>query len=286
MSEAKQILTPVGRIVAGDCFKGQDKDADGNPRTIKSGPNAGQPTKQYFVALAIAKSDAAWPALEAQIKAAAREGHPTQFGPDGNPLRPDFAFKIVDGDSQVPNMKGTKPCDKAGYAGHWVLSFSSNFAPECYTKGGAERITDPSMIKRGYYVRIAGSVKGNDSTSKPGVYLNHNMIELCGHGDEINSGPDASSVFGEAAVLPTGASATPLAPTTPPPVAAASAPAPAVEPAHDFLNGPAASAPAPAPAPSVAPVVAKRLYNGVAYTEAVLAASEHTPEMIASYPLA
>jgi hypothetical protein len=35
------ILTPVGRLVAGDVFKANTVDPQGRPLTIKSGPNAG-----------------------------------------------------------------------------------------------------------------------------------------------------------------------------------------------------------------------------------------------------
>jgi hypothetical protein len=293
MSEAKKILTPVGRIVAGDCFKGSDKDANGNPRTIKSGPNAGQPTTQYFIGLAIAKTDPGWPALEQAIDAAAREAFPSLFDAAGKCVRPDFARKIVDGDSQIPNQNNKRPCDKEGYPGHWVVSFSTSFAPGCYTKGGAERIMDTTAIKKGDYVRVDGSVKGNDNAQKPGVFLNHNMVEFCGHGTEIVSVPDAAAVFGGAPVtaLPAGASEIPTAPTTPPVAGGPGSATAAVQPAPDFLNGPAISpavtgavlptAPAPAPVAET-----KYLFNGVAYTKAQLIAGNHTEAMIASYPTA
>ena len=48
--------TPVGRLVMGSLYKAQDKDADGKPLLIKSGPNAGQPKVQYFFALAVPKA--------------------------------------------------------------------------------------------------------------------------------------------------------------------------------------------------------------------------------------
>ena len=237
--EKVTFLTPVGRIVSGDVFKGNDKDAEGRPLTIKNGPNAGQPRKEYFIGLAIPKTDAAWPALEKLIKDTARAAFPAMFDASGNCINPKFAFKITDGDSQVPNSNGKKPCDREGYPGHWVLHLSSGFAPKCFARGGEEAITDESMIRRGYYVRVFGSVRGNGSQQQPGVFLNHSMVELVGYGVEIVVGPSAASVFGEAApaALPAGASATPLAPATSPAPAADPLTTPA--PAHDFVNGPA-----------------------------------------------
>ena len=61
---AKTTFTsPVMRFVQGSVDVAQDKDMQGNPRVIKSGPNAGQPNPQYFVAGAVAKTDPAWPAF-------------------------------------------------------------------------------------------------------------------------------------------------------------------------------------------------------------------------------
>lgn len=246
MTEPTNILTPVGRIVQGDCFKGRATDMQGNPLTIKSGPNAGQPRTEWFVALAIPKDDPGWPVLQAAIHQAARAGFPNMFDAQGNCTNPNFSFKYIDGDSQVAGPTGRRPCDNEGFPGHWILKFRSGFAPQCFSRGGASILTDPDSIKRGYYVRISGSVVGNDSPVRPGVYLNLTMVELCGFGEEIKTGPDGAAVFGgtPAGALPPGASPTPLAAPTVPaaaqpvPQTAPGAPPP---PAPDFLNPPAAA---------------------------------------------
>lgn len=284
-NKVTELLTPVGRLVQGDCFEAQTTDAEGKPLVVKNGPNAGQPRVDYFMAIAIPKTDPGFNELYAKIHNEARQSFPSLFDQAGNCISPKFAFKVIDGDSQVPNSRGTKPCDREGFPGHWVLNFSGGYAPKCYTAGGAELITDPNMIKRGYYIRIYGSVKGNGSTQQPGIFLNHSMVELVGYGEEIITGPDGSAVFGgtPAGALPAGASATPVAPSTAPlaqgpgaapaspqpggaPAAAAPAapatpaaahtpaqPAPGtVSPAPDFLNGPGGQ-PAGAPASPAAP---------------------------------
>jgi len=309
-TKATEILTPVGRLVQGDCFEPQTTDAEGNPLVIKNGPNAGKPRVDYFMAIAIPKTDATYNELWAKIHGEARQAFPSLFDAQGNCINPKFAFKVTDGDSQLPNSKGTRPCDREGFAGHWILNFSGGFAPKCYTAGGAELINDPNMIKRGYFIRIYGSVKGNGSQQQPGVFLNHSMVELVGYGEEIITGPDGRAVFGgaPAGALPAGASATPLAPATPmaqpgaapapaaapAPMAApapqAAAPAPAaapaaqpapsnVQPAPDFLN-PQGAAPAAAPAPAAE--VKYLDANGAGpFTEAQLTQAGYTPEMIA-----
>jgi hypothetical protein len=285
------ILTPVGRIVAGDVFKANTTDAQGRPLTIKSGPNAGQPRTEYYFALAIPKTDPSYDAEVMQkLQAAAKAGFPTMFDANGQCVRPDFAWKVVDGDSNIPNQNNTIPSSKEGYPGHWVLSFKGGFAPKVYSKGGESVITDPEQVKRGYYVRVYGSVAANGDMQKPGVYLNPNMVELVGYGDEINSGPDGAAVFGgaPAANLPAGASATPLAGTpmaTPSnmpaaPAAPAAAPMPSnVQPAQDFLNPPAAPVAPTSPAPA-----APKTYNvgGQEYTAEQLKAGGWTDAQIAT----
>lgn len=239
-----EILTPVGRLVAGDCFRGNDKDATGNPLLIKNGPNAGKPRLDYYIGIAIAKTDPAVNELLRSIHSVAAQSFPQLFDANGGCLSPTFAFKYVDGDSQIPNRRGVKPCDKTGYPGHYVFSFSSGFAPRCYAQGGTSQIVDENAIKRGYYIRISGTCRGNESLNQPGVFLNHSMVEFVAYGDEIRTGPDPTAVFGSAPVaqLPAGATTAPPTPTVsiaaPGAVPAGLPPqaAPGAVPATDFLD--------------------------------------------------
>jgi hypothetical protein len=191
-------LTPVGRIVQGDLFTAQTTNMEGKPLVNSDGTAR----VQYFIGLAIAKNDPAWPALWQLICTRAQADFPR-----GESQLPTFAWKVLDGDAPNNNQK-------EGFAGHWVLRLTSGFAPQCYSAGGVAKIVDPNAIKRGYYVRAYGSVKGNGNSLKPGMYLNISMVELCGYGAEIVSGPQGDAVFGAAPVahLPPGASATPMAP--------------------------------------------------------------------------
>ena len=210
-----EILTPPGRIVMGSVSEPNRKDAEGKPLIIKNGVNAGKPREDYFIGLAIPKSNADYQALYQTIMGVAATEFPNLFN-GGECINPNFAFKITDGDSTVPNSKGVKPCDRTGFPGHWVLSFNNGFEPECYRKGGTAKITDLSEIKRGYWVRIYGHVKGNESTQQPGIFLNHRYIELLGYDEEITSGASGEQIFSSSPVegLPSHVSATPMAPNT------------------------------------------------------------------------
>jgi hypothetical protein len=220
MSHEQEFLTPVGRMVQGNCFKGRTKNKKGEPYVFKKGPNAGQPYELRFVAIAITKTDAEFNSLWAIIEQTAKANWPQWFDANGQPTHPRFSWKYVDGDSTTPDETGKRPCDREGWPGNHILKLSSNFPFPVYTRvnGVLTETVDPNVVKPGYFIRIAGSVKGNDSSESPGVYLNIGGVEFVGYGQEIRTGPDGEAMFGNAPVpaLPAGASATPLAPATPP----------------------------------------------------------------------
>lgn len=244
MSERTNFTTPVGRLVAGSLYKGNDKDAEGKPLAYKNGANAGKPRLDFFFALAIpkgpeeAKGPMGW--METPWGQIIRKAGESML-PHAAQL-PTFAWKVRDGDSTIPNKRGRRPCEQEGHRGHWIMSFSSGFAPTVYNSDGSAVIAEPGAVKLGYYVQVNADVGANGSQSQPGVYLNHRMVALSGYGPEIVVGPDASSVGFGGGALPPGASAVPLAGM----VAPAPAPAPA----------PVAATPNPAflmPTPPVPP---------------------------------
>lgn len=288
-------LTPVGRLVGGDLFKGSTTDSKGQPRVYKSGPNAGQPRTEFWFSLALPKNS---PDVVAFIQARhveARTAWPQFFDPAGNCLRRDFASKIIDGDSTEYNQSMKRWCDYPGYAGHWVLRFSGSYAPKVVSTGGKRYITDPEEVKPGYWIRVSGSSVSNNSQQTPGMHLNHSLVEFVAYGEVIEFGADPTKVFAQPVVaLPPGASAIPLAPANAPVVAPPVAPvAPAIAthypvpgvtppavpalqgivPAHDFLTP---------SAPPVEPVY--RHPSGATYTASQLAAANWTPEQIAALP--
>lgn len=243
-----QFTTPVGRLVMGSVYKPSTKDADGNPLVYKSGANVGQPRANYFLALAIPKDGRPWQAAEwgNVIQSAGTSAFPQAH------KSPTFAWKVTDGDDQTPNARGKRPCDTEGFPGHWILRFSGSFAPKVYRSdnGAYVQVTEPDFIKPGYYVQIAGTVDGNGSQQRPGLYLNHSMVAFSGYGQEIHFGADANSVgFGQAP-LPAGAFPTPVAssaplPVVPPAISNIPTSSTQVVPNPAFLNVPAPPSAAP-----------------------------------------
>ena len=249
MSKRVNITSPVGRIVMGSLYDPSTTDAEGMPLVVKTGPNAGQPRVNYFFALAIPKgAEPHWAHTPwgQQIWNVGNQAFPNAA------QSPAFAWKIEDGDSQIPNKKGRKPCDNEGWRGHWILKFSGGFAPKVYQQEGAGyvQVMQKDFCKPGYFVEVAFSVEGNGSQSQPGVYLNHSMVCFRAYGQEITFGPDVASAGFGAAPLPAGASMTPPAGAIPMPQAPAAAPA--------LPGAPAGYAPPPVPgmmpqAPAAAP---------------------------------
>lgn len=261
-----KILLPPGRMVMGSLYKAQDKDQNGAPLTVKSGPNKGQPMTYFYFAVAIAKNpgETHWAntVWGAQIWAI---GH--NSWPQGQAQAPTFAWKIEDGDSAVPNKKNRKNSATEGMAGHWIVNCKvPNNAPKIVNSDGSAYILEVDAVKCGYYIEVQVGVKSNENATNPGVYVNPIIVALRGIGPEIRTGVDPRTVgFGKAAA-PAGATAAPVgntmvappapavpAPAAPPPPAAPAAPPPAttVQPHPAFMGAPAA--PAPPPPPAAAP---------------------------------
>jgi hypothetical protein len=241
----KDVQFPIGRILMGSLYKANDKDADGKPRIVKTGANAGQATQQFFFAVGIPKTKAHW----------AHESWGGEIWAIGNAAfpsiaqNPAFAWKIVDGDSQIPNKKGVKPADREGYPGNWVVSFASSFAPKVVNSDGSQYLLEPDYVNPGDFVEVHATVDGNGSTQNPGVYINHNIVSFQGYGQRIvTSGVDPTTLGFGKGPKPAGMSAVPLHSAAPAP-----APLPAVAPLPAAPPPPALpGAPVPVPAAPLA----------------------------------
>ncbi len=267
-------LLPVGRIVSGHPMVGNvvKDDKTNLPKFQQDGVT---PQVSFYVGYAIQKGqEADWKQTtwgQKIVQQAATDW------PNGEHGAPAFAWKITDGDSQVPNKKGKKPCDREGWPGHWVIHISQGWPYPCYHTGHFqphEAIQQKEQIKAGDYARFVVTIKGNGPSQSPGMYINPQQMELVRAGVQIitENIPDANAAFGgTAAVLPTGAMVDQSV--------AAGAPAPQ----------PGAGAPAPqtvAPAPEVLAPVVMYLVDGVKYTADQLTASGWTAEQIAAAPRA
>jgi hypothetical protein len=255
------ITTPVGRLVAGSLYTPVTTDFEGKPLTLKDKVT---PRSEISFGVAFPKTPGVthWSQEPAQANGKPWLADIWAFGhsqfPGGEAQRGDFAWKIQDGDSTIPNKRGNKNADKEGYPGHWILFFTSGYAPAIWNANATQQILEEGAVKRGFYVQVCGSITKNTGAS-PGLYFNHSMVALSGFGPEISSGPDVSTAGFGGVPLPPGASTIPVAGMNPPPPPAAPAapaytppPAPtvAVAPNPGILTPPPPPAAPAAPAPA------------------------------------
>lgn len=263
MSNLRQNFTsPIARLLWGSMTEPQTKDAEGKPLVIKNGPDAGKPTQRFAFGVGIPKAPGQthWAQKPATWDTDPATAGTPYWGeqiwsighasfPNGQAQRPDFAWKVHDGDSTIPNKRGKKPCEQEGNKGNWLLTFSSSYAPRTFNANGSAPVP-PESIKCGHFVQVAGSIDGNNSPNQPGVYINHSLVAHAGFGPEIINGPDPTAVgfgkgpapVGMTATPPAGLPAVPGAPGAlpPPPAAAVALPSP--------TPPPAVAAPVPLPA--------------------------------------
>lgn len=285
MSDIKEVLTPVGRIVAGHPMVARPVTDNRTGAVVKNADGTDR-TDHYFGLAILKQGETHWNQTEwgAKIWNAGQSGWP-----NGEFNSPTFSWKIADGDSQVPNKRGKKPCDQEGWPGHWVIHLSTMLPIGCFHTGRFaphEQIQNKDEIKPGDYGRVFLNAKGNAPSESPGVYLNPSLFELVRAGQQIilSSGPAAADVFANqpaqlppGAAVDTGVQAPPATATTAPnPAPAATTPAPGPEPTpppaepnRDFLNPP--------------PAAEKRYeVGGVVYTESQLRAAKWSDAQIAS----
>lgn len=240
MSQTARVMLPVGRMVGGSMYKANPKT---DKRTNQPMVDAkGQPIVSYSFGVAIPKNtELSWQATPwgAQIKAVGQAANP------GICERPDYAWKVIDGDSTIPNTKNKRPCDQDGYKGHWVLWLSQGWAPKLVNRDGSADLLEPDAVVPGYYIEVCMDVKPNGSTDSPGVYLNPVAVALAAFGERIEtSGVDTSSLGFGGKSLPAGASAMPPSAMQMPQVAPVAPVPPAPAPNTAILQPPKAMLPA------------------------------------------
>lgn len=217
---------PVGRFVQGNLYEAQVKtdQKTGQPQIHPAGhAQAGQPVKAFYILVAYAKNDPAWPAFRNFLAAAARTDWPQYHDAAGNCTNPTFATKIIDGDGK--DEKGRPWSEREGFAGHWVVRYGTTFAPKVVKwdeSMGAWAETAKDEIKLGDYIKVSGSTQTNKSAQSPGMHVNPELIAFVREGERIVLGVTADAAFGPG---PGGAAPAPGT-TPPPPTPAAPAPAP------------------------------------------------------------
>jgi len=280
MSVAHSKIQVQGRIVMGHPIKRQDM-TDDKGNKLKN--DDGSTKTQHFFVLAVPKgNEQDWKQTDwgQQVVSTATQGYR-----NGEINRPDFSWKIEDGDSQIPNKKGRKNCDTEGHTGHWIIKCTTQLNCPCFPYGKyspLDAIQDVTTVKTGDYYLV--SIDCADNTNKgapaqtPGVYMNPQATVFIRAGQEIVS---AGTVNGEelfAGLVIEGAEQ-PLASAPPQqsiatPQPQAATPPPVVTPAHDMVATPGNATPPPVPP---VPVTEKSYnVNGQVFTESALRGAGYT----------
>jgi hypothetical protein len=195
MAESQHFYTPVvGRFVAHSLTEKRSRDHENKPIAPED--------QQYQINVAFPKAEIwQWLTTEFYGKVLESIGNHTdarnrvaawfQNGFQG------FSMKIYDGDK--PSQRGTVNENTKGCL---VFSFTSKDVPQCVA-GPAKTPVDAEVIKRGYYVQVAGSLKFNEKTgAQMGIYMNMNIVWLVAEGDAIVGSVDPETAFGGAPAAP------------------------------------------------------------------------------------
>lgn len=249
MAQAATPFTfPPGRMVWGSLYKGRDKDFEGKPLEYKTGADKGKPRIEFAFGVAFPKVVGQHWATSEWGKVLWQVGH-SLVGNAGQ--LEDFSWKVTDGDSTKMGKRG-RPCDKPGYAGHWVLAFSGSFAPRVVNgvSGKFEDLTQPDFVLPGDFIQVQGSVAPNNSQGNPGIYLNHGTVCFSGYSADgrITVGADPAQM-GFATGTVAGAQAVPVGGAMPP----AAAPAISNPPPPPGAVTPPAAPPVAPPSVAVTP---------------------------------
>jgi hypothetical protein len=220
MSEKTVIKSPIGRLVMGSLYTPETTDFNGKLLTDKDG----KPRVEYWIKVAVAKgSEQHWNQTPwGQII----WNEAVKAFQDGRYNNRAFSWKVQDGDSTEVNQKGTRPCDIEGYAGHWILSFKTQFAPILCNLDGSIFTMPEGAIKTGYFIQVYGTIQANVAQVNAGMFLNFSHVAFAGYGQEIQRTAIDPKTIGFGGPLPDGCSAVPLGLASAPPVQPAPAPAP------------------------------------------------------------
>ena len=262
-----QILLPGGRLVGGSVEKLYPRtQADGKTSKLDA---QGKPMMQVNFGVAIPKAgEQHWNQTDwgRQVWDIGAKAEPQMH------MSPAFAWKVVDGDSQLPNKNGKIPSRQTGYAGNWIIWFSQGWAPKCVNADGTVTLPEGSIVP-GYYVQVFANIESNGAKAPntPGLYMNPEAVALVGIGEKIATDVDTTAVgFGKCA-LPAGAQTVPQAVVGFTPTAAAPVAPPVVTPNPAFMAVPSVPAtPFAPPAPPAVPahhMTAKA--NGATYEQMV-----------------
>lgn len=106
--------------------------------------------------------------------------------PGGETNAQNFSWKVKDGDGFDGNGKSN--AEKDGWAGHWIISFSTRWTIPCFHHApGFPQIVNPDEMKTGDYVSVLADVTSNEATgtNTRGMYVTPKQVIFVRAGKEI-----------------------------------------------------------------------------------------------------
>lgn len=197
--ERNQVYLPVGRFVSGSMTKKKTQTGRGQPIPENK--------QQFEFGIAISKTAPETQVFFQQLQQAAHQAFVGttyqatvgQYIDNWFQTMAGFSMKIADGD---------KPAASTGKVnentvGHFVVWFSSNYPPTCFTMGGQP--IDAASIERGYFVDGMCGINANSNAPGDGIgiYMNPDMIRFAKTGPVITGGPDFNAMLAKMPI-PTG----------------------------------------------------------------------------------
>ena len=175
-------ISPIGRIVGGSLYFGNDKDYHGRPLITKDGENY----KRYVIYVAFAKDNPELPALKQYALDIAIAEFPHCFN-NGVQIVPDFYWKCRDGDTTELDDQGNPYSDREGYRGHEIWSFRRFFDGPPIMDPNGQVLIQENLIMPGDYIRVSCQIRGNSSSKMPGLFVDMKSVEFQGVGNKIIS---------------------------------------------------------------------------------------------------
>lgn len=207
--------SPVGRLINGDPFNKQTKDANGREIPLDK--------QSYWFAIAVEKQNPQVNEMLGTLQKAAMAGYqqnPTVMQQINMGLSaPSFSWKVSDGDEMVADpATGQQRNRWANGAGCWIFKFNTTLpiiAAQYMPGASVPEPCDSSVIYRGCFVQVSyGTSANGNQDHTAGVYLNPRTVAFVGHGEPIVSGPSMDQQFsgGMGGYTPAGMTQTPQAP--------------------------------------------------------------------------
>jgi hypothetical protein len=194
-------LLVQGRIIwtlGSNLFEGKQKTNMQTKAVIVG--NDGKPVVEYGFGLAVPKIDPRTGQHTQEFTKLWNALHTEAFTlfPSGQ-IPPTFAMKFKDGDTAIDD-KGQPYSKREGYAGHIVLSCTTQIPIKYFIFEGGNNILVNTGIKNGDYVNVQLNIKAHPAVgqSKAGLYVNPSAVQLIQPGKEIINTPSGDQIFGQA----------------------------------------------------------------------------------------